>query len=441
MADVFVDDTATGANDGTAWSDAYTDILSCDGAGSSAGDVVKIKDTHTRNPSANTTMDFTGASAFNPIYIISVAEGANDDGTADTYSKGALIADLTVGYDFTIDGHVYMAGCIFRSAAVGTQCFCGGFRDDQYFYDCEWDFNGGGTFDQVTVDSFAVFELCVFDLGNFQLNNGAFCRCYGCTFDCSYTSGSVRVSADFVDAHFYGCDFSACGGSKVVDNYETLDYIYLYFHDCELQAAASNCDDFTTGQNSRIVFENCSAATITGDVVRFSEVIDSLGRITQDTTTYRAAANIGGNDYSLKFAPNTNVDKLNYRLLGQPMAVHVGASATKLTMYVTCASTLDDSDCGFYVLSPNEVATTKATAKYRATQSPTSGVPDPLRAISNGANSPTGLTSTTGEWTSAKTYQYKFDVTIAPDEQGFAYVIPWVGRDVDIWFCPAIDVT
>ena len=68
----YVDDTATGANDGSSETDAWTSFLSSDGAGTSAGDIIRVAHTHDEIISGSSNPDWSGGTNANPIRIISV---------------------------------------------------------------------------------------------------------------------------------------------------------------------------------------------------------------------------------------------------------------------------------------------------------------------------------------------------------------------------------
>jgi len=83
-ATIYVNSAATGSNNGTSKTDAYTSIASATGA--AAGDVVWISHTHSEALSASTNLAFNNATYAAPIRIVSVNFGT------DAYQAGATLS-------------------------------------------------------------------------------------------------------------------------------------------------------------------------------------------------------------------------------------------------------------------------------------------------------------------------------------------------------------
>lgn len=106
MAIIRVDSTATGANDGTSWTDAYTSIASAFGdAGLSPDDFIYVDDGHSQTLAASTLSTHAVApigTIGEPVKIICV------DKAGDTPSTGAVInCSGTLG----LEGRQYWYGC------------------------------------------------------------------------------------------------------------------------------------------------------------------------------------------------------------------------------------------------------------------------------------------------------------------------------------------
>ena len=108
MTIIYVDDTASGANDGTSKTDAYTSLASADGAGSSAGDEVWIAHTHNESVSVDTTYGFSGGTVADPIKVQS------RNFTGDALTKGATLT--STNNDVNITGDCYLHGLIVEGS-------------------------------------------------------------------------------------------------------------------------------------------------------------------------------------------------------------------------------------------------------------------------------------------------------------------------------------
>ena len=110
MADVYVDSSATGADDGTSKTDAYPS-MSAALTGEGDGQRYLLSHTHQENPGAALTLTFSADRA-NPDQLVSI------DYSDDSFTQGALInADASAA--LTIDGNFKSSGVNFTAGSGG----------------------------------------------------------------------------------------------------------------------------------------------------------------------------------------------------------------------------------------------------------------------------------------------------------------------------------
>jgi hypothetical protein len=89
MANVYVKSGATGANNGTSWTDAYTNITST--FSTAAGNVVLVADTHAQTLAAATAFNYSNGTPAAPIPVICVNEGTGLQSTGAKVSMGNVV--------------------------------------------------------------------------------------------------------------------------------------------------------------------------------------------------------------------------------------------------------------------------------------------------------------------------------------------------------------
>lgn len=169
MANIYVDSNATGANDGTSWTDAFTTLA----AGIDpvvAGDSVWVASDHSENSASPITLNFTGSSGFIPVVSVDSASGE----PPTTLQAGASI-EVTGSSDLTLIANgglprVYYYGFTF-TAASGDINIASWLMQDMYYDNCTFVRSSIGTgttiIDSPVVDydQSCVFTNCEFDFG------------------------------------------------------------------------------------------------------------------------------------------------------------------------------------------------------------------------------------------------------------------------------------
>lgn len=105
MTTYYVNSGASGANNGTSWTDAWTSYTSLPSL--SSGDIVYFASTHADGPAANSTI--TLPTSGEGAYFYSVTAGTT------TYAAGAEIGPNTSSYGLTLNGSLEAWGMSFRA--------------------------------------------------------------------------------------------------------------------------------------------------------------------------------------------------------------------------------------------------------------------------------------------------------------------------------------
>lgn len=91
MAEYYVDPAATGANDGSSWTDAWTDLQSAADNVATGGDKVYCRNTQTL--SASIDFDTNSGTVISPIEFIGVNASGVEDGTTFVLDGNSVVAD------------------------------------------------------------------------------------------------------------------------------------------------------------------------------------------------------------------------------------------------------------------------------------------------------------------------------------------------------------
>lgn len=348
---IYVDSAATGANNGTSWTDAYTSIASATGA--AAGETILVDDGHNDSALASGINTFTNGAIGAPVKIISV------DKADDSYSAGASFGSTST-LDVRFAGSFFMAGCsILGNRYAGStpidgirtwyQCtFTRGTDGAGFFY-----VSDGGS----ATNGTNLFEECSFIFGTTAAAHirfgGGKAVFKNCTVDLSSVVGTLtrllyyEAARQHADVLFLSCNLLSSG----TGSYTTLLEIFgsnaspgkFVFQKCKIPGSGlvshNNSDD------TSVIFDACSSSsTITDPPLQ--NIYHYQGTSLCDLTRYRTGGADDGenaNAYSVEMATNANATELYAPLIGPPLQRWIapdasisGATPVGLTQSTRC---------------------------------------------------------------------------------------------------------
>lgn len=428
MATWFVYSGAAGLNNGTSWTNAWTDLASA--VGVAAGDIVKIHKTHAQAPGANTTLTFTNGTIAAPVQLICV-----DKDNSDALSTGAI-------YGPTGANTLTLAGCIFVRGVT-------------------W--RAGSTLTIASgADNYQVFDNCILSqLGtsNFNIGNGSRSdvQFFNCTIDFSSATGaSVQWVCSGGRSRFFGGAFSLRATQTTAINCNGTGFDVLFsgvsfngtvtnilnigsfngrivFRDCQLPSFTSYVTGTPSNQARWMQFERCTTGPITSPTAGLDYYSDRAGTINADTAHYRTGGADDGsqaNSYSWAMASSANTGNLTTPLQSPNITRWVAAGSQTITLYVASGVTLNNDEFWIEVMSPSEAVSATAQAAYQSTRC------DPLATPA--ALTTDGASTWNGSGVGTK---QKMSVTINPTIAGPVIVhVNLAKASTTIYVDPVIDV-
>ena len=431
MADVALDPTATGAADGTSWTDAYTTLQAALTGAGAGGKVFSRNsnganaETYTGNSAQTLTSPGTktaptevygvlnATTAFPPTSSDLVADKDDSDlAQFLNFSGGAADID-TFGYAYVYGYNIKAGGDIQRLNTDGTWIFEEG--------EIEW--GGGNTLaryiraGQSAATAYAakfIFNSCRFanisTADRFNTQRSGHIECNNCVTTGAGSSGDLCL----VEA-----------GSILWD-------------DSDLSSLISVTSVFTAGQGpSTGIITHCkmwSGWALVGSGVLGAEFYEAVqcddaadhanpiiayrcaqehGVVVEETTIVRSGGTGDGTtNFSYKITPDASSPTEGLVPLYSPwLPVRVITTDTQIEVYVhNTGSDKDNGEVWLETRSPNETAA--ASNAMRKVQSTRVGL----------LATPATLTDDATTWNATADFSQKVSVTIAPDTDGIAYV-------------------
>jgi len=429
MTTYYVDSNATGLNDGSSWTDAWTSIASVPTG--SAGDIILVASTHSETGTGNI---MAAAPQSNPQQVISTNTSTGQ------YQAGATFESGTV----TLFRGVRYFGLTLKPQTNSVVLNCEG--GISYCYECTFEAGTGSYpfYSQGVVASGGSyyygeghFEKCTFDF------TGAYAGA-GCVTadksrvlikDCSFVAPDpplFRASTSFTHNHkkfeVRNCDLSNVSTSLVLGGQQRCDFI---ISNCKLNPSVSYLSTAFTEPLAVLDVIDCDDGTITsrrGLTVREAY----QGTVATVESEYRSSgANDGYVDYSWKLVSNSNAKEFTQALEVNDIVCEVESGSQTITVYVAGSASLNNDDFWIEVDSPSEEVSPTAQGKFRTTK------PDPLAT-------PTALTlDTSSTWNgSGVGTKQKIEVAISPTIAGTVTVRCYLAKpSTTVYVDPKISTT
>lgn len=399
MATHYVDSSASGANDGTSKTDAWTSIASATGV--AAGDTVLVSHTHSQSIAATTGLKFSNSTATSPVRLLST------NFSTDALATGAVIQTTAAAYHLSVGGCLFCSGITF---GAGYQLKIGQ--------------------DPVTENDVMQFEGCTLKTVHNQTYNviqigksldHLVARFDNCTIDQLATTGgwnSVKVYSD--DLRFHNLSFSLPGTVtnalfEASQSYDELQVILVEGSDlsgfsklfktktginglvrvarCQLKSGYTAVDgSYPSGL--RVHLEACAVGTITAPALGVSHFGGIRGTIESSLSQYRTGGADDGeqaNAYSWEMAANANAAEVYLPLESPPLTRWVDSGSQTLTVYVASGATLNDDDFWVEVSSPSEAGSATAQANWQTTRADPLATPAALTTDSGSTWNGTGV--------------------------------------------------
>ena len=310
MADVYIDSTATGANNGTSWADAYNagthvDWNSAMTDASAAGDIVWVAHDNATVSGADINLTANANHTQNNPLRIVVANSSTGDPVTDYGTAGNGEVDAN-NLDFDITGHFYISG--LRVISMDGSAMSGGSGGSATWEKCLYSTDKG------TAETFGnssegqvLFKDSDIDFSgadhNINLPDNFVFRMEG---------GSMTTDANVNEIFIYSANAGAVIDMNHVDMTginATTDLINdtstgmnrANFNFCKWNATLPTIFGAATSELSF-----CDKVTITGSPIE-TQTQYRFGTVLDETTIRMASgATDGTTDYSLKVESNSN---------------------------------------------------------------------------------------------------------------------------------------
>lgn len=361
MAIKYVDSTATGANNGTSWANAYTALSSV--ASSAAGDEIRVSHTDTQTLFVGLNL---GGSVANPVTMWSINK------SDDSYAFGAVIVANGQSFDGSYIAHGFLRK---TSTSLDFNRNAAGFATARW-EDSEFQKTGTGTSEII---NYAGSGPCLLELVNcrftqsstgkwtgFRPENGSILRLLNCTFAMDFSQGFANALNGIGQPNIYeavDCDLSA-----ITNLYYTTHTCTNLVHWRRCKTHASLTVSTPVSQDtSEFLLEDCASGTLNVPPVGLVNYTTFRGAITGSLSEYRTGGADDGanaNAHSWKFVTNANC-RIFQPIKSPSMAVWVpGGASITVTAYVASGATLYDDEVWLEIDGPDNAGSPSARGYF-----------------------------------------------------------------------------
>lgn len=441
MTTRYYDNGASGANDGTSWTDAYTSIVTA-AAACNAGDVLLCEYRSAESSATALVLSFAAVqNGQNLVLLISVDKDNSDAyraGCSVSTTSGAAItvvssnnAIANMGIDWLSDGLL----------TIGNTSPC-------YYFDCDLGWDG----DLHTNYTFVTLRDVNFVFGDTLSRIYARDRLelYNCTISTSGSSPTNYLFYILTDTQIdtYGCDFSHAATSCDVSWIWSIGGVgsntRIRLHNTLMPTSWSGTLLNAAVTNDMYYLELYETGAKGTDKRGYYELDSSEGTIITNTSIYLDGTYDGTNKYSLEFISSSGETNLAVKGLRRLLSTFYAPANSTLTVELmttdaTTADTLTDAEFWIEIEHP-----TAGSEEHGST------IID-SRASGYTQASGTTLTSSSkgaGDWTGelANTNYYKVEQEITSGAAGTHRVWANLGpaaatASKEVYVCPKVVIS
>ena len=394
MALIYVNSAATGANNGTTKTDAYTSWFSAVTAWN-VGDVILIHYAHSESYGVTTNLQNVNADHASPVVSISI------DFADDSYRK-AITQQIYPSGSFSLNFNLayYFVGMYFK--LNGNSLSSPNLSPLSEFIDCDLDFSGAPSTTYLHCVSDAHYagiwryKNCTIAFNPVVLSylytkGGSFEFINTTITGYASTNGFIRIDT-VGDVTFEGCDLSGVTyGGGILYGVSARGNNKIKFINCKQSAS------FTvslSGTNRLQTIENINSDTA-GNLDNY-EFKDGIGNnVVSDFTIYRNAGYAGiDNPMSLKIIPTSDITRYSPLRLRELRGVVTGTGSKTFSIEIAHDyASLTDADFYFEVLHLGNAGDTLHVLE--------TSLPYPANAKYNPIAAGSALASSAEAWTGA----------------------------------------